>query len=464
MNFMPNQEHPLTFRQGTLQPLTDSIRAGESCALVGVGSSGKSNIARFMRDRPDARQRYFNDKADRLLWLMVDCNALDNYDEASLYAAMIDSLVRELSKREDAAKAATILDTLLRETVTFRHLHRAIEAVRAAGDYLIVFVLDDCDALIESAQPALLRRLRALRDEFKTKLMYVTVTRRELHLLRPPSPEFETFYEIIVVRTFAVGPYSFDDASFMLERLASRLPQPRKLDHLEVSRLIEVTGGHAGLLKASFYATRAGEEALESNLIATLINNAGVMDDARKIWESVEDFEREGLIAVVSGKAIKGAARDALLARGLIRESTDEAHTIFCPVFEAFVAQKANVPLSQLSYSRMQLEAKGVPEIRVYGSSNAKRVRVGDKLIEGFNRVELEVLSLLVEKRGQVCERGELLECALAAETESPTRWGKIDQVVDRAIIEIRKKIEPNNALRPYIASTPNGGYKLSDL
>jgi len=60
-----------------------------------------------------------------------------------------------------------------------------------------------------------------------------------------------------------------------------------------------------------------------------------------------------------------------------------------------------------------------------------------------------------------VCERGELLEHALAAETESPTGWGKIDQVVDRAIIEIRKKIEPGNTLRPYIVSTPNGGYSL---
>ncbi|MBI5350280.1 MAG: winged helix-turn-helix domain-containing protein [Chloroflexi bacterium] len=461
---MPDKDHPLTFRKEIFQPLTDSIRAGESCALVGVGSSGKSNIARFMRDREDARQKYFGEMTDRVLWLMVDCNALDNYEETSLYTAMIDSLVRELSKREDAAKASTLLDNLLRETVTFRHLQRAVEAVRAAADYLIVFVLDDCDALIASAQPVLLRRLRALRDEFKTKLMYVTVTRRELHLLRPPSPEFETFYEIIVVRTFAVGPYSFDDAAFMLNRLASRLPQPRKLDHLEISRLIEVTGGHAGLLRASFYATRAGEEALESNLIETLIVNAGVMDEARKIWESVESFEQDGLLAVVSGKAIKGAARDALLARGLIRESTDDSQAIFCAVFEAFVAQKANVPLNQLSFARMQAEAKGVPEIRVYGASNAKRVRVGDKLVEGFNRVELELLQLLVEKRGHEVTRAELLESALAAETESPTGWGKIDQVVDRAIVEIRKKIEPSHTLRPYIVSTPNGGYKLSDL
>ena len=38
-------------------------------------------------------------------------------------------------------------------------LHRALEAVRGAGDFQFAFVLDDCDKLIQTAPPALLRRL-----------------------------------------------------------------------------------------------------------------------------------------------------------------------------------------------------------------------------------------------------------------------------------------------------------------
>ena len=220
---MPDLPLPLSFRSEIIELIAESIRAGESCALVGVGSSGKSNIIRFLHDRADAREHYFSDSSRRLLWLMVDCNALDAYDEPSLFTAMIDSIARAAAARSDLGTLTQTLDGLYREVVSpgggihaFRNLRRAIETVRAAGDFQFAFVLDDCDKLVQVAPPTLLRRLRALRDEFKYKLVYITVTRRELHRLRPLSPEFETFYEIIVVRSFAIGPYSDADARYML--------------------------------------------------------------------------------------------------------------------------------------------------------------------------------------------------------------------------------------------------------
>jgi hypothetical protein len=85
---MPDLLLPLTFRAELIQLITEAIGAGECCALVGVGSSGKSNVVRFLRDRADARDYYFGDAARRLLWIMVDCNALDGYDEHSLFTAI----------------------------------------------------------------------------------------------------------------------------------------------------------------------------------------------------------------------------------------------------------------------------------------------------------------------------------------------------------------------------------------
>src|SRR6185503_14661310 len=160
---------------------------------------------------------------------------------------------------------------------------------------------------------ALLRRLRALRDEFKYKLVYITVTRRELHRLRPHSPEFESFYEIIVVRSFAIGPYSDADARFMLDRLSARLPTPRPIDPAEARMLIQATGGHGGLIKAAFFAARAGEDALDPGLVDILVNESSVMDECRKIWESIEEEDHAGLIEAVNGRPITGEARGALM-------------------------------------------------------------------------------------------------------------------------------------------------------
>lgn len=459
---MPDLPLPLTFRSETIELIAASIRAGESCALVGVGSSGKSNVVRFLRDRADAREHHFGDAARRLLWLMIDCNALDAYDEPGLFAAMIDSLARAVVARSDLGAIVHTLDGLYRESAApdrrahaFRNLHRALETVRAVGDFQFVFVLDDCDRLIQVAPPALLRRLRALRDDFKYKLVYITATRRELHRLRPHSPEFESFFEIVVARSFAIGPYSDADARNMLDRLASRLPAPRAIDPLEARRLIQATGGHGGLVKAAFFAARAGETALDPDLLDALTNDPGVMDECRKIWESLEEEEHEGLIAAAGGKAIVGEARSALMAKGLVRERTDGTHAIFCPVFESYVGEKAGAPAGAIRESPQH-----EPRLEVYQGS--RFVRVGGKELN-MTRAEFEVLCLLYERRGRDVRREDLLERVLTAETYEPSGLGaNVDRVLDRAVMELKQKLEANGFAKPAIAAAGGGGYRMN--
>lgn len=460
-SFMPDLPHPLTFRSEIIQPLADSIRASESCALVGVGSAGKSNIIRFLRDRPEAREKYFGDEARRLLWLMVDCNALDSYDERSLYVAMIDSLSRAVGDRSDMGALSARLEEFYNAAASpedkagaFRALSRAVEAVKAAGNFKLAFVLDDCDLLVEQAPLALFRRLRALRDESKYQLVYVTVTRRDLNRLRPFSPEFESFFEIILVRSFAIGPYSEADARYMLMRLAARLPQPRTLTPLEATRLIQATGGHPGLLKAAFYASRAGELANDPDFSAVLINDSSVTDECRKIWESLEDEERAGLGAALQSHAVSGPAQKSLTMKGLVRERTDGSHSIFCPVFEAWAAQKMGLSIP----SPAAIARGGLPIVEIF--PGVRLVRVDGREVKGLRRVEFELLCALFERQGEACPRDQLLEKAALAESLEPSKLGSsVDEVLDRAMVELRRKIEPPGL--PIIVSVAGGGYKL---
>jgi hypothetical protein len=459
---MPDLPLPLTFRAEIIEPLVVSIRAGESCALVGVGSSGKSNIVRFLHERADARQHYFGAEARRLLWLMVDCNALDSYEEHSLYPAMIDSLARAVSARSDLGPLNAPLADLYREAASpdlragaFRALSRAVEAVKAAGNFQFVFVLDDCDTLVEKAPPALFRRLRALRDDSKYQLVYITVSRRELQFLRPHSPEFESFYEIALIRSFAVGPYAEADARYMLDRLAARLPQPRPLEPLEADRLIQATGGHPGMIKAAFFASRAGELALDSELNDILIGDSAVMDECRKIWDSLEPEDHAGLAAAVQGKPVSGPAQGTLMAKGLLRERTDGTHTILCPPLEAYVARKAGVTMKQAAPPK-----GGVPVIQIFVS--AKLVRVDGREIN-LRRVEFDLLCALCERQGHACAREGLREKAQIAEAHEPSGLGaSAEAVLDRAIVELKRKIEPPGV--ELIQPAPGGGYKFTGV
>lgn len=472
---MPDLLLPLTFRAELIEPIATSISAGESCALVGVGSSGKSNIVRFLRDRPDAREHYFGAAARRLLWLMVDCNALDAYDEPSLFLAMLDALGRAVSARSDLGPLAGNLGDLYKETAApgggasaFRNLSRALESLRAAGDFQCAFVLDDCDQLIASAPPVLLRRLRALRDEFKYKLVYVTVTRREIVDLRKHSPEFETFYEMLVVRSFAVGPYAEADARFMLDRLGARLPQPHSLEPLAIRQLINATGGHGGLLKAAFFVTRAGEDALEPDLVESLSTNPSLIDECSKIWDSLDKRDHDGLLAAAAGQSVPANARLPLLAKGLLHERTDETHAIFCPVFENYVRQKASLPMVGANDPALR-QAQGAgrsplpatrpePRLEIYQGSRLVRLNGQDL---PMTRAEFELLCRLVEMRGQDCRREELLERILAGETAEPSNLGaNVDETLDKAARLLGQKLEAAGFAKPAIVPVGEG-YKM---
>lgn len=467
---MPDLPLPLTFRAELIQLITEAIGAGECCALVGVGSSGKSNVVRFLRDRADARDHYFGEAARRLLWIMVDCNALDEYDEPSLFMAMIDGLARAAAARTDMGSVASALDDLFRETaapagagLAYRNLHRALEMVRALGDYQFAFVLDDCDKLIQVAPLSLLRRLRALRDDFKYKLVYITVTRRELHRLRPHSPEFESFFEIIVVRSFAIGPYAEADARFALDRLGARLTPPRSLTPDQSRLLMLATGGHAGLLKAAFFATHAGDDALDVNLIQQLTEDSSAMDECRKIWESVELEDQEGLMAAASGQAVTGEARNSLMAKGLVYERNDETHALFSPVFENYVRQKAGLPLlTPTGRDPLVKETpmRDQPTLEIYQGS--RLVRVNGVEIP-MTQAEFNVLCLLYEYRGSNVRREDLLETTLAAETyEASGLSNTVDGVLDVAVLELKQKLEANGFGKPAIVGIRGGGYKLN--
>ena len=63
---------PVDFRSEVIGPALKALAAGESCSLVGVGSCGKSNVARLVA-RYDVRAYHLGDLAQSTLGVLVDC-------------------------------------------------------------------------------------------------------------------------------------------------------------------------------------------------------------------------------------------------------------------------------------------------------------------------------------------------------------------------------------------------------
>src|SRR3954468_2750650 len=92
---------PVGFRAEILQQVVRLLRSGESCAVIGVGSSGKSNVARHLA-RADVRQEYFGPEAETTLVVYLNCKPLARRAPHDLYLYALDQMARALGEHESS--------------------------------------------------------------------------------------------------------------------------------------------------------------------------------------------------------------------------------------------------------------------------------------------------------------------------------------------------------------------------
>src|SRR5512136_2905673 len=222
---MPNLPLPVEFRGEIIEPLLNSLRGGESCSLIGVGSSGKSNLMRHLA-RQEVREHYLGEAARSMLAVYVDCAKLTDYTIRALHGLVLEAVSNAV--QESSLETATLrpkLESLWEQAAEAavpdkvrRALEEAIASVLRAGITQIFVILDDFDHVVQNAPGPVLNSLRALRDNFKARLMYTTVTCRELAFLRNEN-EYQDFYELVCSETMPTGPYRESDARVMMDRL-----------------------------------------------------------------------------------------------------------------------------------------------------------------------------------------------------------------------------------------------------
>ncbi|MBI4671943.1 MAG: ATP-binding protein [Chloroflexi bacterium] len=400
---MPERAFPASFRSEVIKPLVDKLRRGESVSLIGVASIGKGNVMRQLL-RKSIRDYYFQDDAARFVLITIDCNFLRDYQDAAVYAEFLGGLAQ-------AAKAFGAQNSPLQPQLVQwardaqsaagapfaqQNLRHALEQLLANSDQRIVFLLDDCDALIERASPALMRGLRALRDAHKDQLMYVTLTRRELARLRPPSSDFEHFFELTPSHMIGIKPYREQDAEVMLDWMASRQKtNVHQLTDEEKHRFYILTGGHAGLLKHTYEATQYGERVLDPDISAKLMGRKLIRAECEKILAGLEEDERSALNALANGRTLsKGIA--ALKGKGLIREDVPGSFTVFSPLFAEYVRTGTHAPATAAGHLRFVLDRDtGILQL--------------DGRTIHLDALEVELVDLFLSRRPAACEDGEMI-------------------------------------------------------
>jgi hypothetical protein len=339
----PAQPLPYWYQKDDLTYIFNQLRAGEFCSLVGMGSTGKSNLVNLVA-RDDVKLKYLpREEAMTQVIVLLNPHLLISLSDDALhhtgrawsgYEMMINRLLRKLmsppfspwltdSGHGDVITNITknyytsLFDKLPALAQTgVRQLESAIYDVLALGDaWRVTFIFDEFEQFIAQLPPHFFQSLRGLRDEYKGRISYVTTSRRTLwEITEEVYPEerdqlvMESFVELFNGSIRYVSPLDLESANESVRRLEDRyskqspsgkiasggtLPLPAQAR----ANLIAVTGGHAGLLRRGFVPTMKNPQiaADSGRLIAELLNNRGISDECAVIIRSLSVEERRAL-------------------------------------------------------------------------------------------------------------------------------------------------------------------------
>lgn len=441
-------QHPLTYRQEIAAPLFELLRSGESTAVVGPASMGKSRLLQFLL-RPDVQLHYLGEAAAHTWLVLVDCNRLDQVSEWGLYELMLTSLTEDTSGRIDALQREW-LNGLRREAITAgsallarRHVELVTRLLCREHGLRLCFIFDEFDEIYRALPAQALANLRGLRDADRYSICYVLVVRDHPGRLRPRD-DVEGFYELMSRSVIGLKPYPEDDARRVIAQLAAR--RRRVISENQEAEMLALSGGHPGLLVALFDVLSNGHVAPSgANLAEWALTQPQVTEECRKLWDGLAEDEQFALSRLAYGIGAAYTVRELLALKGVIRPGECDLFEFFSPVFRQYVLNEGS-----LSDRELWLD------------EGATVVWVEGRPIADLSRLEFDLLRHLYRHLGQVCARDDIMEALYPTEMANPDKAGA-DNRVDTLVRRLRKAIEPAPAQPRYLLTVRGHGYKLID-
>ena len=284
---LPEKNLPPTYQSVDVSFVFNSLLAGQSCSLIGIGSVGKSNLMQNLT-RPTFKTHYLDARAPYLLTVYLDPHTLIPLEGAALhdvgklwmgYELMLSRLyetylegVSVTKKRRSLTEDPLLLtlqpilhalrqgDNVTRQSGLL-HLEAAVRAILADDDrWQIAFLLDEISDFA-SLPPTFFLSLRGLRDQFKGRLMYVTTSKTDVNaaLLSADgvsSASLREFTELFGDHIRYISPLDSASAEMVIDRFIERYQHDYEIYDsgraFLMKEVFPLTGGHVGLLRRSF--------------------------------------------------------------------------------------------------------------------------------------------------------------------------------------------------------------------
>lgn len=446
---------PVSFRAHLVKNLMRLIKAGESVAIIGMASVGKSNVV-YCLQQSDIQKVHLGKQKKEYLVVRIDSNDLTSIGEWHLFELLLYCLSIHCQHTNLSTEITSRLEDLnqkLRaqeDSVTHaqRCFEQAIHWLCQIHRLKVVLLFDEFDLLFQKLSSRFFVNLRALRDKNKYSLGYILFLRNDLEDLQTGLTEVEAFVELFQNSTFYLKPYDLSGTELMLSRLSDRQQITWPVEY--TPRVFNLSGGHGGLISVIFSEILSQIERGERIKFDLLIENQEIINECQKIWSSLTESERSFLQRFVeagcSGEFLKASGHmvDKMYQKGILRFES-QGPQLFSALFAEFVWHKVS-----------KNNAKAGFKFDV----SSQTCWVNGRYIH-LPTLPTKLLELLYENRGKPCRRIDILQHLYPDEDHSQFNRASDDPRLYDVVKNLRKRIEPDPQKPQYIKTVRGVGFKL---
>ncbi len=427
--------YPEMARFAEIAQLTEYIKEGSSCQLIGLPGAGRATILGLMSHNKKVQTKHFGGTSLTTHFVTVNFSELRNRPLIDItkffFLALADSL-RERKMHDAHTKIAALFKASLSfndELVLFQGFKEAIAYLCLEKHLLVVLLFDRFEEYIPTVTSAFFTNLRTLRNRAKYHFLVVFSLPRPLEMLLEPAM-LSDFYEFIGGHTVYLrlsDPVTTNFRISSIEKITGK-----KLTKDELDMIMHLTGGFGKLTKLAVEALLAyGKQ--EKNLETFLLKQKPIIATLQEIWFSLSPAEQTALL---QNKVNDNPYLESI---GLIRNDM-----LQIPLLEQFI--------------RTEIAAQRGTKIIAY-DENTNTIKKGEDLLsDQLTSSEFRLLRYLLQQPDRVIEREELIN---AVWQDQKSTAGITDQAVDQLIFRLRRKIEedPNNPL--HLQTVKGRGFKF---
>jgi DNA-binding winged helix-turn-helix (wHTH) protein len=446
---------PLTlYRPSDATRLIEIAAAGNCVTVIGLSNFGKSTLLRSLMSSV-AGKNYHTLASRTPLFVYVDCNRMLELTVQGLYEVVLRAILEVLPN--DVVKVHEKIESLYHRIVepesTFGvplAFSDAIVELMTHTTYDVVLLLDEFDEVLRGLEPRIFLNMRALKDRYNERLVYIVATVQRLAQIRD-SEHVAEFAELFGPNELSLTPLSPRETA----ELASDIFQEAHdhLDEAERDYILQMAGGHPGLTQAvaktllhmesgapPLYQQQAlsmADQVLESNRL--------VRSEVSKLWNQLSDEERESLITLViqGPDAVPLEMRQQLLQRGMILDISNSR--LFSRLLTRYVQRQA-------------IARQGMPS-GIYLDTDAGDVWINGIRIHTLTDLEYRLLLLMYGRLEKICDKYQIVEAVWGQEYIDEVDDARIEKLVSR----LRAKLEPDPAEPHFLLTVRGRGYKLTN-